>query len=51
MCHWSLRFHLAARTGLVVQKLINTNPGLKVDIVFDFSCESEFTTNFFLYFL
>jgi len=42
MCHWSLRFHLVARIGLVVQKLINTNPGLKVDIVFDFSCESEY---------
>ena len=47
MCHWSLRFHLVARTGLVVQKLINTNLGLKVDFVFNFSCESEFTTNFF----
>lgn len=51
MCHWSLRFHLVARTGLAVQKLINTNPGLKVDIVFDFLCESEFTTIFFFYFL
>lgn len=50
MCHWSLRFHLVARTGLAVQKLINTNPGLKVDIVFDFLCESEFTTIFFFTF-